>query len=218
MKRISITGLCLGAMFTMSALMAASASAVLPQFRGPFSKTFVSTSKASLLETTAKVKLVCPADTNAGEITGPQTGSVTIAFTDCALKKVPCNTPGRPSGEIVTSLLSLNLGYINKAKKEVGIDLASAAGAIFAEFGCGPTLRGAVLGSVIGRITPVNKKVIPAAFFTLRFTQASGIQKIINLEGGPPDVLETSYGGPFLQSGLTSTDRIFFSEPVLLSA
>ncbi|MFI4984350.1 MAG: hypothetical protein ACHQAV_00010 [Solirubrobacterales bacterium] len=218
MRRIKISGLCLVIIFTMSAVMAASASAVLPEFSSPFAKTFTSTSKASLLETTAKVKLVCTADTNAGEITGSQTGSVTIAFTGCALKKVPCNTPGRPSGTIVTSLLSLSLGYINKAKKEVGIDLASAAGGVFAEFGCGSALRGVVLGSVIGRITPVNKKVIPAAFFTLRFTQAIGIQKIINLEGGPPDVLETSFGGPSLQSGLSSTDRIFFSEPVLISA
>jgi hypothetical protein len=218
MKRISITGLCLATMFITSAMMATSASAVLPEFSGPFSKTFTSTSKMSLLETTAKAKLVCTADTNAGEITGPQTGTVTIAFTGCALKKVPCNTPGSSSGEIVTSLLSLTVGYINKAKKEVGIDLASASGAAFATFGCGPTLRGVVIGSVIGRITPINKKVIPSAFFTLRFMQASGIQKVTNLEGGPPDVLETSFGGPFLQSGLSSTDHIFFSGPVLLSA
>jgi hypothetical protein len=214
---MSITGLCLATMLTIG-VMAASASAALPEFSSPFAKTFTSTSKASLLETTSKVKLVCTADTNAGEITGPQTGSVTIAFTGCSLKKAPCTTPGRPSGEIVTSLLSLTLGYINKAKKEVGIDLASAAGSTFATFSCGSTLRGVVIGSVIGRITPVNKKVIPSAFFTLRFMQASGIQKITNLEGGPPDVLETSYGGPFLQSGLASIDRIFFSGPVLISA
>jgi hypothetical protein len=217
MKRIRLIGLYLAAVFSMSAVMAASASA-LPEFSGPFSKTFTSKSKASLLETVAKVKLTCKTDTNVGEVTGPETGFMTITFSGCKVKKVPCNTPGTPPGKIVTSLLAFTVHYINKANKEVGMDLVPAPGAAFAEFACGSAIRGIVIGSVIGRVTPINTPVKPTKFFTLSFTQASGKQGITNLEGGPIDTLETSFGGPFEESGLASTDRIKFGGVVELKA
>jgi hypothetical protein len=218
MKRMSVAGLCLVAMFATSAATAVSASAALPEFSGPFSKTFTSTSKTSVLETVGGIAVTCTADTNSGEITGPQTGSVTIVFTGCKLGKVPCNTPGAAPGVIATATLGMKINYINKAKKEVGIDLVEAAGAPFMSYGCGPVLRGVVIGSVIGRITPINKLVTPAEKFTLKFAQAIGVQKPLKLEGAPIDVLETSFGGPFEQTGLASTDLILFGEPVKLTA
>jgi hypothetical protein len=113
MKRIRLIGLYLAAVFSMSVVMAASASA-LPEFSSPFSKTFTSKSKASLLETVAKVKLTCKTDTNVGEVTGPETGFMTITFSGCKVKKVPCNTPGTPPGKIVTSLLAFTVHYIKE--------------------------------------------------------------------------------------------------------
>jgi hypothetical protein len=218
MKRVNITGLCVVAAFAMSAAVAASASAALPEFSPPFSKTFTSTSKATLLQTVGGAKLTCAADTNLGEITGPQSGVVKIAFTGCKLKKVPCNTPGVAPGEIVTGLLSMKIGYINKAKKEVGVDLEEPTGAPIITFICGSATRAVVIGSVIGRITPVNKLVTPPETFKLKFAQVAGVQKITKLEGGPIDVLETSLGGPFEGSGLGSTDLLLFGEPVKLIA
>jgi hypothetical protein len=93
-----------------------------------------------------------------------------------------------------------------------------AAGAPFLEYGCGSATLARVVGSVIGRITPINKLVTPSETFKLKFAQALGIQKISNLEGGPIDVLETSFGGPFETTGLASTDLILFGEPVKLIA
>ncbi len=143
---------------------------------------------------------------------------MTIIFTGCKLNKIPCNTPGVVPGSIATNSLSMRIYYINKAKKEVGIDLVQAAGAPFMEYVCGSGLFARVQGSVIGKITPINKLVTPAETFKLKFAQTFGIQKIANLEGGPVDVLETSFGGPFETTGLKSTDLILFGTPVKLIA
>jgi hypothetical protein len=86
------------------------------------------------------------------------------------------------------------------------------------QYACGPALRGVVIGSVIGRLTPINKLVIPSATFKLVFMQSLGNQKYPKLEGGPVDILETSYGGPFETTGLSSADSLLFGEPVTLSA
>jgi hypothetical protein len=218
MKRFKVVGSCLIAVIALSAAMAGSASAALPEFSGPFSKPFTSKSATSVLETVTKVKLVCTGDTNEGEVTTPASGVMKITFTGCTVKKIPCNSPGVVPGTIVTGLLSFTVGYINKAKKEVGMDLIPATGGAFIEFICGTTVRGIAVGSVIGRITPVNIKVVPPKTFTLKFAQTAGKQAVQNLEGGPKDTLETSYGGPFLESGFASADKILFKEPVILKA
>ena len=215
MKRLSIAGLCLGAIFAAST---ATASAVLPEFTGPFPKTFTATSKASLLEAVGGTKTKCTSDSAFGELTGPQNGSMTIIFTGCKVNKIPCNTPGATPGTIATNALSMKIDYINKAKKQVGIDLVEAAGALFLEYGCGSSVLARVQGSVIGKIGPINKLVTPSATFKLTFAQALGVQKFPKLEAAPIDVLETSFGGPFEQTGLASTDLILFGEPVKLVA
>jgi hypothetical protein len=217
MKRIRVGGLSLAAVAAVMAFSGASASA-LPEFSAPFGKPFTSTSKASLFETVGGSKLMCKADTNTGEVTGPQSGVITITFTGCKLTGIPCNTPGMAPGTIATNLLTMTIGYINKANKEVGVDLVEPFGGGFLNYGCGPTLFAKVQGSVIGRITPINVKVKPGKVFTLHFTQSKGVQKPVKLEGGPVDVLETSFGGPFVESGLMSTDKVKFGEVVELKA
>jgi hypothetical protein len=65
----------------------------------------------------------------------------------------------------------------------------------------------------------VNKLVKPPAKFTLKFTQAAGKQKPTHFEGGPIDVLTTSFGGgPFSESGLASTDTLAFPVPMMIAA
>jgi hypothetical protein len=218
MRRIRIAALCVAAVFGTSAAEVATASGALPEFTAPFPKAFTATSKGSLLETVGGKKTKCSADSAFGELTGPQSGVMTIVFAGCKLNKVPCNTPGLTPGSIATNLLSMKIYYINKAKKVVGIDLVEAAGLPFLEYGCGTAVFATVQGSVVGKIKPRNKLVTPSETFKLVFKQSLGIQEISNLEGGPIDILETSFGGPFETTGLKSTDQILFSEPVMLIA
>lgn len=218
MRRTRVIGLALAATLSVAAVTAGSALAALPEFSGPFSKPFTSSSKSALFETVGGKKLKCTSVANSGEITSPNTGTITITFSGCKLGKLQCNTPGAAPGTIVTSLLQVAIHYINQAKKIVGADLFEPGGSPIMSYACGPAIRGIVIGSVIGRLTPINKLVIPSAVFKLVFQQTLGNQKYPNLEGGPIDILETSYGGPFEATGLASVDSILFAEPVTLFA
>ena len=218
MTRVRRLGLCCTAVLALTATAAASASAALPEFV-PFPMPFMAKSGATTLETVKKATIRCVSDTATGEVTGPKTGAVTITLSGCELVTLGlvCNTAGLPPGEIVTTSLLMTLGYINEPKKEAGIDLSTATGGPLVEFVCGP-LRVLVDGSVIGKVTPVNKLITPPGHFTLKFTQSAGKQKPTKFEGGPTDVLSTSFGGPFAESGLGSTDTITFPAPMMIAA
>jgi len=214
LRRLSLT---LIATAALGAVGATAASAALPEFVGPSPLPFKSTLKASTLETVGGLKITCTGGSNTGELTGPKSLTVRITFTGCILNGLPC-TSGAAAGAIETSTLNGTLGYIKKATKVVGIDLA-LPGAPLMAFDCGEDLRIAVFGSVIGRITPVDVNVAPPKHFTLAFAQKAGKQHLTHLEGGPKDVLETSVlGGPFEESGLAATDALSFAAPLLINA
>jgi hypothetical protein len=156
------------------AIVAGSASAALPAFNGPFSKAFKSHSKETTIETVGKTRVACRAGTDAGKVGGPKALVVKLRFTSCEVRQARCSNTNT-AGEVQTSILSGKLGYLNKAKREVGIDFVFP-GAAIAEFQCG-NLHVAIVGSIIGRIFPVDKKVIPPLRFILEFVQASGKQK-----------------------------------------
>jgi hypothetical protein len=216
MRRIRIAGLCLVAALATSVVAVAGASAALPIFNGPFPKPFKSASKATTIETVGKVTITCQAGTNAGEITGPKTDLLKFRFTGCATRQAPCSN-ANAAGEVVTNTLSGTLGYLNKAKREVGIDFIFP-GAAIAEFHCG-NLHVAIVGSIVGRIFPVDKKVSPPSSFILVFVQAGGKQKFTKLEGGSVDVLKSALGGaPLEESGLSSIDAITFAAPTRIKA
>jgi hypothetical protein len=217
MNRISV--LCVAAVFTTGALLAASASAALPEFTGPFPKAFTANSGRVSLETVGKVKATCAASTQVGEMLGPNTGTATLRSSGCEAVGLKCTTAGAAAGEIVTSVLSVSLGYINRTNEEVGLDAASPpTGAPFARFACGP-FKIVVTGSVIGKITPIRKKVQPAGHFALKLTQAKGKQKPSKFEGGPTDVLESSVNGmPFEEEGVSLKAQVRFTEVVEIKA
>jgi hypothetical protein len=219
MKRTRRVCSCCMAVLALGAGVAASASAAPPEFTPPFPNPFTSKSGVTTLETVKKATIMCAADKGVGEVTGPKTGSLTITFSGCQFVTlgVMCNTVGVPPGEIVTASLLMTLGYINGPKKEVGIDLSTALGGPVMEFTCAG-LRVIVDGSVIGKITPVNKLVKPPSHFALRFTQVAGKQKPTKFEAGPPDFLSTSFGGPFAESGLSSPEELSFASPVMIIA
>jgi hypothetical protein len=220
MKRRNIVVLCLAIALATSAVVTASASA-LPEFSGPFPNPFTSTSKTTTLATVGKFKIKCVADTNKGEIISPTALQVRISLTGCVASKpagVLCQSPNGVPGEIQTELLLGTLGYLNRVPKEVGLDLSTPTGAPLINFRCG-AIAGTVSGSVIGKITPINKPVIPPKHLTLKFSQMGGKQKYTNFLGGPLDVLGTSTGGgPIEESGLGSTDSITLAAPVTIIA
>jgi hypothetical protein len=219
MTRARTLGLCCIAVFALSAGVTASASATLPEFVGPSPIPFTSKSGITTLETVKKATITCKSDKGSGEVTGPKSGTIKITFAGCEFVTigVVCNSTGVPPGEIVTARLVMTLGYINGPKKEVGVDLSTATGGPLMEFSCGG-LRVIVDGSVIGKITPVNKTVAPPSHFALRFTQAGGKQKPTKFEAGPTDVLSTSFGGPFAESGLSSPEEVAFPAPMMIAA
>jgi len=219
MKRTPILGIGLALALTMCAVAATGAAAAPPEFSPPFPNAFNSTSKAMTLQTIGGLKVSCKADTNKGQVTGPTSALVTISFTGCTQAGARCQGPNGLPGEIVTERLVGTLGYVKKAPKEVGLDLSNPTGGPIAVFFCGEDLRVEVFGSVIGKITPINKVVKPGAHLTLKFAQKAGHQAIKMLLGGPLDVPLTSVlGGPLEESGISSTDELAFAAPIVVIA
>jgi hypothetical protein len=218
LQRKGRTVAALGLLCLVACGATATSASALPEFTPPFSKPLASNSGVTFLETVAKFKLKCASSVDAGEITGPTSGVVRITFKGCESGGAACASAGAGAGEILTLPLVASLGYINPEGKVVGLDLANPAGAVVAEFRCGGTL--AVLkGSVIGKLSPVNHVVKPSGHFKLKFEQKGGKQKYTNFAGGPLDILETALGGgPFVPTGLKSTDQIRFAEAVEVKA
>jgi hypothetical protein len=210
MKRFSAIGLCLIAAIVIPT--AATASASLPEFSGPFPKPFKATSGVVHVETVGHTKAICKAGTNVGEATGPKTGTATLRLTGCEALGLVCTTEGAAAGEIVSNPLTTTLGYIDQAKKEVGLSTEAASGGTISEFKCGG-ISVKESGSIIGRITPVDKQVKAGEPFKLKLKQAKGKQKPSAFEGGPTDVLMVSVATvPPEEAGVSDNIDVTFSE------
>jgi hypothetical protein len=214
MKLLKVVRLGLAAGITVPLVLSASASASLPEFSGPFPKAFKTKTGAITIETVNKVKARCKAGTGEGEVTGPTSGKLTARFTGCEVLNFLCTSKGAAPGEIVANPLSVTLGYINSAKKEVGLAEEAATSGPLAEAMCGP-VHVVETGSLIGRITPLNRKVLAGRPVKVKFAQAKGKQKPTKLEGGPIDVLmiSTSGGAPE-EAGVAAKAELTFAETV----
>lgn len=211
--------LCLLAACAAGGPLAASASAALPEYVGHFPMTLTSKGGKVTVETVSKISATCTGTTDTGEITGPKTGTVVIRLTGCKALGDECTSSGAKAGEIVSSTLDTTLGYINAQKKEVGIDIsAPPTGAPFTEFTCGPATI-TVTGSVIGKVTPIDKTLKAGKKLALKFKQSKGIQKPTKLEGEPTDVLMGSVaGGTPEEAGLSLSDKLTFPEALEIRA
>jgi hypothetical protein len=139
----------------------------------------------------------CKSFADKGKITsGKHEANVTSTFTACTSLGKKCTSPGAKAGSIVTKKLEGDLGYINAAKHEVGVDLKAEGGTILAEFNC-EGLEIVVTGSVIGKITPTN--TFSKSNTTTFKVNGEGFQEDKKLEGQPNDVLESliNGSGPF---------------------
>ncbi len=116
MKYIKIMGLCLVAMFALSAVVAASASAKELELVKAGTKEALKKNKfkgetgKGILETEKNGKIECTKTKFEGTVESTKSGTVTITFTGCVGLGFKCNTVGSATGEIKTSV-SLGLVY-----------------------------------------------------------------------------------------------------------
>jgi hypothetical protein len=170
------------------------------------------------LQTVGGFKVICKADRNTGEVTGPTTVIMTITFIGCTNGRASCQNAGA-LGVIVTTPLVGTLGYVSMVPKVVGLDLSSPPGGPFMSFVCGEDQSVQVFGSLIGKVTPINKTIAPGELLKLTFAQKEGHQQIKMLLGGPLDVPMTSvFGGPLQESGIATSDLLAFAAPIRVIA
>jgi hypothetical protein len=163
MKRISIVGLFLAAVFALSAMAASSASAaglLLARVAGGGSivgVTFLSEAKLPLLTTHGKKLVHCKHATNFGHFLSSTLGDILIRFLGCTVLGVgiECNTAGAAAGEIHLPLagtvfhlglahLTLTVGNFPAAVILLEKDVLIKCGGTAAEI--------LVLGAVIGAL------------------------------------------------------------------
>jgi hypothetical protein len=177
MKRISIVGLCLAAVFAFSGMVASSASAsglLLARVPGGGSivgVTFLSFANLPLLTTHGGSLIHCKDATNHGVFLSSTLGDILIRFLGCTTanplggERLNCSGTGAGTGEIhlplATTLFHLGLAHLTL---EVGrIPAAVILLEKNVEFTCGGLAKIVVLGSVIGalQLDEPNEKPIP---------------------------------------------------------
>jgi hypothetical protein len=182
MIRVRTLGLAFVAVFAISAVASATASATLPEFSA--STTFTSAGGAGKLKT-AKSEVSCTSNTTEeGKVTAPKSASVkAVVFKGCKSSGAECKNAGKE--EIKTVPLSGTLGYVEKAAvpPKVGVELKPTTGTVFAEFTCGGIIKVTVSGATVGQLTPVNTLTEK---FELAWRENAGKngQEWTKLEGG----------------------------------
>ncbi len=137
-------------------------------------------------------EITCSASSLSGTLTSPTTGAgIRVKFTGCEVDGEKCKSSGAATGEIVTNALDGEVGYVDAAKTEVGIDSKGESSIYEAEFSCGIEDL-VVKGSVIGLVSPVNTLTTTGEF---TFERLGTTQLLTKFEGGLPDTLITEVCG-----------------------
>ncbi len=166
------------------------------------------------LETVGKGQIVCTGESGSGEYSGTKAlANVTIDLTGCERAGAKCTTAEAAEGEVRTHPLAGALGWKNAESAAPALDLAPSSGEVLAEFTCGSTSV-TIGGSVIVAVQKNEMQLAP----TLKYEATSGKQKPEHFDEEPNDVLETSFGGPFEQMGLTITTTQTNEEEVEVNA
>jgi hypothetical protein len=191
---------------------------------GPGAKAkFTSSGGALTLEGLGGAKVLCKKSTGTGQYTGAKSLTATLALTGCTLasSKASCHSSGAGSGEIVTSALSGQLGFIkdqsgpaDELLVSVGVDLSHGPSLISAEC-AGLSEAVTVTGSVIGAL---GKLSTMSATNTLTATQSAGKQSPEAFEEQPKDTLSATLGSGAEQAGLASKVTITNEEKLEVKA
>lgn len=162
---------------------------------------FTVTGGESTFVTHKGTQLTCKTMSGLGEFGTPkQIAAVRLVLGGCEHVGVPC-TGGEEGkeGEIATSELKGELGWISEATLKAGLELSADAGAPVLEAQCGGVPI-KVSGSVVVAIKHSKEGLTITAS-----SSKKGVQKPDRLEGGPVHTLEASTnGGPFEAAGLKS--------------
>jgi hypothetical protein len=196
MNRIRIA-CCLATVFILSGVLATSALARAHQHanKGEIYSNWVSGVTVLEIEKTAKVECkTSKTDVRFGEefnVFASTEAAVNIVFEGCEMAAKKCHsnlwgsTKPAPEGTIVTNLLRGFMGYVNRAKGEVGIDFVpnNQPSEGLYNFDCpgAPDIYVKVKGSVIGRIGPVNVMTTESK---LVLNESMGAQEVELLETG----------------------------------
>jgi hypothetical protein len=207
------------AVFAISAVATATASAALPEFKPvPTKKKFTSTSGA-VTWTAGTERLTCSSSATTGEITGASTlGDVVIKFTGCQQLNTkgtcPLKSVGANAGEIVTDSLNGELGTVatKEATSGVGILLAPTTGSTIARIAATPApcsgTETALQGNVAGEVATTSKKQMTNK---LVFGVTSGDQNIkrITVKSGTKSPELEAWGREWT---IATTDEVAFEE------
>jgi hypothetical protein len=147
---------------------------------------FTSISGKATIAASGGPKITCTKGTDTGEITSEETANTTIDFSECTvLGIVTAHSLGDAAGTILV-FSSGTLCELSESEHHVGLQL-TPSGKLHIE---GSGVLASVEGTVIGELTPVNKKSLSEE---LVFEQSSeGVQKIKRCEGGSEEHLSVA--------------------------
>jgi hypothetical protein len=217
--------LALVAVFAMSAVTAAAASATTPEFKPvPTKKKFTATSgKVQAYYDGGGLILECAKSSTTGEITGAHTlGKIVIVHTGCLLPKTPkendcpVNSVGAKSGEIVTDALKGELGTVASGEAASGVGLMLEAESeknpewfVLAKSAC--LLESYAYGTPVAEVTVVGKK---QAKDNLSFTGTASGPKIKTIKLDSGTLGESEFELAIYSGDLIANDELTFEEPV----
>jgi hypothetical protein len=207
MKYMKMIGLALLAVCAITAVATATASAALPEFSKTGATVTGEAVGGTTFETKGGTKVACTGgSTSTGKIASEKTiTGMKIAFTGCKSSGFACTTEKAKEGELITNAVVGKLGYINSAKKEVGLLIApEKEGGNFFTFNCvGSLIKVVFTGSVICPITPINTLTKEKKWVC---KQTKGVQSVTKFEGGPEDFHKIAInGGAAEQAALEGT-------------
>jgi hypothetical protein len=169
------------------------------------------------LETSNRTKTTCNTEHGSGEYTETsRVYGVTLTFTGCEQQGTVCTTPGLAPGELSTEPLEGVVGWLNRPRHKLALDLYTKAGATpIAQFECAGHGTTILTGSVIAPLT--SDKM--ASTNAISYVAARGHQHVTHLENEPPDTLSaTTNHGPAEPVGLAARLSLNNAEPLEINA
>jgi hypothetical protein len=145
--------------------------------------------------------IICESDSVVVTMGSGKTAAAAIATPGNTLEGVTregkaCHSAGEPEGVVKTEPTTLEVGWINRKAKQVGLEERPTEGGLLASMQCGEQsveLR----GSYIGVVAPANKTIKAGEHLTdqVRVNAITGMDEVTHFEGGPPAVMEEQVNG-----------------------
>ena len=197
MKRFTVLGLCFVAALAFGVLFAAGAQAKKAEHG--VEKVTAEGGPAHLGTESGSIK--SSSNTGGGTLETPTSGSAKTLFKGVEVEGfgLKCSSAGKGAGEVETEPLTEETGWISKTNNEAGVDFKPKSGEFLAQFAC-EGLNVKVKGSVIGHVTPLNVASLTSQLNLVpNKTPGKFRNEPSNFEGGPEDILRSSFSG--LQTG-----------------